>query len=189
MVTRSQVAQSQISPSLGPADRLARLKGKQPAAKLAMSPSPRASEESQRALGSYTPASVFQPSPLALRNPLTQDEETVSRALINFLDVHNIHEERNADWDSTRKEFVFQSPKSTTGKPQPKDGSKTTSKILAKMSRVRAKGKGKGGPKAVRFVGTHRRASQSFWPSRKICRDHRGESPSASSCQTKRRYY
>lgn len=152
MVTRSQAAQLQTSPSIGPADRRAKLKGKQPATALVTSPSPRASEESLRALGSYTPASLFQPSPLALRNPLTQDEETINRALINFLDAHNIHEERNADWDSTRKEFVFQSPKSGTDKPQDKDGSKTTSKFLVKMSKVTAKGKGKDGPKAVRFV-------------------------------------
>jgi hypothetical protein len=38
----------------------------------------------------------------------------VNKALINLLDEHNIHEERNADWNAARKEIVFQSPGNAT---------------------------------------------------------------------------
>lgn len=78
-----------------------------------------------------TPGSVFRPSAVGLQDPPTRDEETVNRALLNFLDAHYIHEDRNADWESTRKEFVFQSPKLRSREP-----SKPTPKPLRFVART-----------------------------------------------------
>ena len=129
MVERSRIPDPPESPTPGPRWRLRKLVGKKSVQPF---PSPRNSEDIVAEDTGYSPASLFQPTPKALQDPPTQDEEIVNRALINFLSAHHIEDERNSDWSSTRKRLVFQSPKQTAGIPTPKEKPKAKSDLPKK---------------------------------------------------------
>lgn len=151
MVTRRKVRYPEESPSLRAEKRWGQME-REPSTPRLSSPSPRSSEDSVPAEIGYSMGSVFQPSPKALLDPPTQDEETVNRALMNFLDAHHLHDERNSDWSSTRKEFVFQSAKHTTDEDQSGNEPKARSKQSGKKAKAKAREKDKEGRKPVRFV-------------------------------------
>ena len=143
MVTRSQARQQEGTPTHRPTKRRNIFNP----ANILRGKSPRTSEDIEPADTGNSPGSLFEPAERMLQDKPTEDEQIVNRALLNFLDAQNITEERNYDWEDTRKEFVFESPRSATGNAKPKDEATSKPKAILKKPKTKNKGKSKQEPR------------------------------------------